>query len=439
MRPAWKPRVVAALGAATLLVLGAPALHGSARLQAAPAFPRGDAYLAAAVSGPSAMRLPAVGVGWHGGAVTAATGEQMTIYISDGYTPEQVSQQTWADFFAGLIHGSELTRLVAYVVTPTEVQQMCGLEALACAGGGRIVVPGEPQYGWAPTTVATHEYAHFIALNRSNPPWNADAFGTKRWASVAGVCARVGAGTAFPGDESEHYRLNPGEAFAEVYRVLNETRAGAFSFAWSIVDSSFYPDSQALSAAEQDVRSPWLAPTAVSVERAVPSQGRPRVEAHDRHSARRRPAGDVDHSAGRPLRVHPHDAGRQDQARKWALVGRPHEDPHDDRLRTAPARSPRRAARNARPLLRAGRGPVRAGQRLCAADHGRQSSSITSGRTSRRAGSGRASAGRPRPRARTPAGASGSGSGGRASRRAGRRRRGSRPSPWAGAAPRGRR
>ncbi len=256
---------MAALGAATLLVLGAPALHGSARLQAAPAFPRGNAYLAAAVSGPSAMRLPAVGVGWHGGAVTAATGEQMTIYISDGYTPEQVSQQTWADFFAGLIHGSELARLVAYVVTPTEVQQMCGLEALACAGGGRIVVPGEPQYGWAPTTVATHEYAHFIALNRSNPPWNADAFGTKRWASVAGICARVGAGTAFPGDESEHYRLNPGEAFAEVYRVLNETRAGAFSFAWSIVDSSFYPDSQALGAAEQDVRSPWLAPTAVSV------------------------------------------------------------------------------------------------------------------------------------------------------------------------------
>ena len=188
----------------------------------------------------------------------------MTIYISDGYTPEQVSPQTWADFFAGLVHGSELARLVAYVVTPAEVVQMCGPEALACAGGGRIVVPGEPENGWAPTILATHEYGHFIALNRSNPPWNADAFGPKRWASAVGVCARVAAGTAYPGDETAHYRLNPGEAFAESYRILNETKAGAFSFNWPLVDSSFYPDSLALTAVEQDVRSPWLAPTAVS-------------------------------------------------------------------------------------------------------------------------------------------------------------------------------
>ena len=135
MRSAWKPRRVAALAAATLLVLGAPALHGSARLQAAPAFPRGNAYLAAAAAaGPSAMRLPAVGVGWHGGAVTAATGEQMTIYISDGYTTEQVSQQTWADFFAGLIHGSELARLVAYVVTPTRSSRCAAWKRSRCRG-----------------------------------------------------------------------------------------------------------------------------------------------------------------------------------------------------------------------------------------------------------------------------------------------------------------
>ncbi len=254
---------MAALGAAALLlIVVSPGLRESARLPVS-RVPHGEAYRAA-VQRPSAARLPGAGLGWHGGVVTAATGEQLTIYISDGYTPEQVSPQTWADFFAGLLHGSELTKLVAYVVTPAEVTQMCGADALACAGGGRVVVPGEPDDGWAPTVLATHEYAHFIALNRSNPPWNADAFGTKRWASSVGVCARVAAGTAFPGDESEHYRLNPGEAFAETYRVLNETRAGAFSFNWPIVDSSFYPDSRALSAAELDVRAPWLAPTAVS-------------------------------------------------------------------------------------------------------------------------------------------------------------------------------
>ena len=256
---------MAGLGAAAvLLVLAVPALRESAARQAAAPAPRSEAYLAVAAQHPVAMRSAAA-PGWHGGAVTAGTGEQLTIYVSDGYTPEQVSPQTWADFFAGLIHGSELTRLVAYVATPAEVVQMCGPDALACAGGGRVVVPGEPYDGWAPTVLATHEYAHFIALNRSNPPWNADAFGPKRWASAAGVCARVASGTAYPGDESAHYRLNPGEAFAEVYRVLNETRAGAFSFSWAIVDSSFYPDSNALGAAEQDVRSPWLAPTAVTV------------------------------------------------------------------------------------------------------------------------------------------------------------------------------
>ncbi len=255
---------MAALGVATLLGLAALGLQQSARPQAAARPAGGEAYLAVPALARAAVSPSAVELGWHGGLVTAATGEQMTIYVSNGYAPEQVSQQTWADFFAGLLHGSELSRLVAYIVTPAEVVQMCGPDALACAGGGRVVVPGEPDDGWAPTILATHEYAHFIALNRKNPPWNADAFGTKRWASVVGVCARVAAGTAFPGDESAHYRLNPGEAFAEAYRVLNETRAGAFVFNWPIVDSSFYPDSTALSAVEQDVTSPWLAPTAIS-------------------------------------------------------------------------------------------------------------------------------------------------------------------------------
>ena len=65
--------------------------------------------------------------GWHGGPTAASTGEQLTVYVSDAYAPEQASQQTWADFFAGLLHGSELPLLTAYVVTPAEVQSLCGL------------------------------------------------------------------------------------------------------------------------------------------------------------------------------------------------------------------------------------------------------------------------------------------------------------------------
>jgi hypothetical protein len=58
-----------------------------------------------------------------------------------------------------------------------------------------------------------------------------------------------------------HYRLDPGEAFAEAYRVLAERRAGAALVSWGLVDGSFYPDEAALQAVEQDVVRPWTAPT----------------------------------------------------------------------------------------------------------------------------------------------------------------------------------
>ena len=53
-------------------------------------------------------------------------------------------------------------------------------------------------------------------------------YGTKRWASYENVCARkIAAGVLFPGAEDvAPYMLNPGEAFAETYRVLNEQKLG---------------------------------------------------------------------------------------------------------------------------------------------------------------------------------------------------------------------
>ena len=74
------------------------------------------------------------------------------------------------------------------------------------------------------------------------------------------MCARAAAGTAFPGDEGLHYPFNPGEAFAESYRVLNESRAG-LPIAWDIVDRSFAPTPALLQAVEQDVLQPWASPT----------------------------------------------------------------------------------------------------------------------------------------------------------------------------------
>ena len=54
---------------------------------------------------------------------------------------------------------------------------------------------------------------------------------------------------------------NPGEAFAETYRVLNEQKLGLPPESWSIVTPALYPDAAALSLLEQDVLTPWTANT----------------------------------------------------------------------------------------------------------------------------------------------------------------------------------
>jgi hypothetical protein len=78
------------------------------------------------------------------------------------------------------------------------------------------------------------------------------------------VCARTKAGTAFPGDEGAYYMLNPGEAFAESYRVLNEQLAG-LPLLWPIVDPSFLPTTDSIEALREDVVDPWTGPTTTTI------------------------------------------------------------------------------------------------------------------------------------------------------------------------------
>jgi len=192
--------------------------------------------------------------------VTAGTGEQLTLYVSEAYGPEGV--QRWADFFARLPHGRELAGLTAYVGTYEEIRGLCGAGALGCYWSNELATIGDP-VGWVSAEeVARHEYGHHVAWNRSNAPWLAVDWGTKRWASYVNVCVRAAAKTAFPGDEDAYYRLNPGEAFAEAYRVMAEVTAGASSFTWSLVDPTFYPDAAALTAVANDVALPWTTPVA---------------------------------------------------------------------------------------------------------------------------------------------------------------------------------
>lgn len=216
-------------------------------------------------SGPaSAVRLVGA-TGWHGGELTTATGETVTVHVSDAYPQEQVVPQAWAEFFAALPHGSELASVRIRIAPPTEVEALCREGALGCYGQEELVVIGEPADGLTPEQVARHEYGHHVASHRSNPPWRAVDWGPKRWASAQRVCARAKSGTVFPGDEGHRYTLNPGEAFAETYRVLAEQKAGAVLSSWSVVDGSFYPDAAALRAAAEDVAKPWTSSAAKTV------------------------------------------------------------------------------------------------------------------------------------------------------------------------------
>src|SRR5918994_437535 len=146
---------------------------------------------------------------WIGGTYRSAAGEAVTLYVSSPHSPEQAAPQRWAEFFAGLPHGSELGSLVVRVGTPGEVRALCGEGALGCYSARELVMPGEAHAGETPEQVARHEYGHHVAASRANPPWRAESWGPKRWATAAHVCERTQRGTAFPGDDGTHYRLDP--------------------------------------------------------------------------------------------------------------------------------------------------------------------------------------------------------------------------------------
>ncbi len=202
-----------------------------------------------------------------GGPVTATDGEAVTVLVSDAYAVDPAIQQSAADFLTQLYHGDELSTLTLYLAPLDEVQSVCGSAAAGCYGAssGRnvIVSPGtDLPDGTSVETILAHEYGHHVAESRDNAPWPAVDWGTKRWASYMNVCTRQVDGSAFPGDEGENYFLNPGEGFAESYRLLNFQRGGWESWipsSWNS-DGSFYPDTTALDLVRQDVLEPWKGP-----------------------------------------------------------------------------------------------------------------------------------------------------------------------------------
>lgn len=216
-----------------------------------------------------------------GGPTVATDGETVTIYFSDAYPVDPVRAKQWADFVTSLVHGPEISTVSIHLAPLSEVQLRCGGGALACYSprSATIYSPADdPAVGTSAKGVLAHEYGHHVASSRSNPPFTSVDYGTKRWASYENVCARTFAGDLYPGaEDARHYMYNPGEAFAETFRVLNEQKLGLPQESWSIVSTSLYPDATALSLLEQDVVMPWTVNTARQLTAKLTSKIRTRT------------------------------------------------------------------------------------------------------------------------------------------------------------------
>jgi len=203
--------------------------------------------------------------GYWGGQYKTAAGETVTIYASNSYPMDSALGQRWADFLASLVHGTELSTVTILLSTPAQISRVCGSDALACYSpqGALLYAPGEdPSSDLSAEAVITHEYGHHVAASRLHTPWDAIDWGPKRWASSIQVCARTKKAELSPGAEDPvRYETNPGEGWAETYRVVNQRKLGVPESPWEIVSQALYPTTAALTAAEQDVTTPWQGDT----------------------------------------------------------------------------------------------------------------------------------------------------------------------------------
>jgi hypothetical protein len=201
------------------------------------------------------------------------------VRVSPSYVDAEEAAQRWGEFLLRLIHGEELDGVTLYLGTASEVAVICGLDASGCYGSEEsdIVSVGDESTGVRPEAIVAHEYGHFIAAHRDNAPWKALDWGTKRWASLIGVCAGVRAKQLFPANQVWRYALNPGEGFAEAYRVLNQQPVVGAAMDWPIVHRRFYPNAAALEAIRRDVSAPWTTPSEVRLQGRLGPNGRARV------------------------------------------------------------------------------------------------------------------------------------------------------------------
>ena len=254
---------------AVLLSRRAPALAlagGCRRGRAALGFAR--ARLRGALGGRRARRsartaLAQAAITWRGGPITTSTGETVDVRVSDALPLETSTPEGWAEFLtrpdarprdlaADDVHRhvrrdpGDLRLAGARLLRP----QRDGRASASCAGGHRA------RRRSSATSTATTSPS--TGSTRRGPR----STGGRSGGRAPPTSARGSpAGRRFPGDGGSNYSRNPGEAWAEVYRLMDERKAGITTATWPIIEQSFYPSEAALQAAELDVLQPWTTPS----------------------------------------------------------------------------------------------------------------------------------------------------------------------------------
>ena len=195
-------------------------------------------------------RLLALAVIFAGLLCTPAVAAGPRIVLTGGGDPGR-----WRAMLERLIHGPEISSVTLLVTSTARTAALCGSgESCYDVDTRTIVTSGTPPPGYTTDEVVAHEYGHHVAAHQRNDPWDAYDWGTKRWASYEGICRGVAAGVLFPGDQDAHYAQNPGEAFADAYRILNGGRGR------SPFDGRLAPSSTSLRLLRADVEHPWRGP-----------------------------------------------------------------------------------------------------------------------------------------------------------------------------------
>jgi hypothetical protein len=182
-------------------------------------------------------------------------GYSVRVLLSESYEPDVRVSQSVADYLSTLLHGGEIRGVTVFLGSREELDLVCGRLAEACfnAGDNTMLVPAvPPPSGISQEDILAHEYGHALANGRSNYPFPAIAFGTKRWASYERVCPRFLRVLVDP-EARITYRTDPGEAFADSYRIIN----GGNPRLW-VFDRRYFPNPVDRRLIRQDVLQPWF-------------------------------------------------------------------------------------------------------------------------------------------------------------------------------------